>query len=121
MSKYGDWLDMSIRLKTLKEKEMRTRKELCIEIFEGRAGAEKKKFEADGFKIIAENAIGHKIDEASLKAMWEELTETETESIAWKPALKLANYKKLPADKLIHECITSKPSAPTLKVTKIEE
>jgi len=112
---------MSTRLKTLKAKEMRVRKELCNEIFEGQTGALKKKFEEDGYKIQAESGVGYKIDEASLKAMWEEITETEAEVIDWKPALKLAAYKKLPTHMLIHECVTSKPSAPTLKVIKIEE
>ena len=120
-NKYANWLAMSIRLKSLKELEMKTRKQLCAEIFEGQVGALKKKFEEDGYKIVAENTVGYKLDEVNLKAMWEELTEAETQVIDWKPALKLGDYKKLPANVLLHECITVKPSTPTLKVTEIKE
>lgn len=118
-NKFKNWLDMSTRLKLLKDLEMKTRKELCAEIFQGQVGAMKKKFEEDGFSIVAENTVGYKLDEEVLKAIWEELSEPETNVIEWKPALKLADYKKLPPNALIHECITVKPSAPTLKVTEL--
>jgi hypothetical protein len=120
LSKFEDWLSMSTRLKTLKAKEMKTRKELCNEIFQSRSGALKEKFELGDYSVVAEMGVSFKLDEAGLKAMWEELSEEETQAVAWKPALKLAAYKKLSADKLIHECVTSKPAAPTLKMTKIE-
>lgn len=118
-NKYKSWLDLSIRLKSLKELEMKTRKQLCAEIFGGQVGALKKKFKEGGYLIVAENTVGYKLDEENLKVMWEELTEAETQVVDWKPVLKLAKYKKLPKEVLLHECITSKPSAPTLKVTKL--
>jgi len=119
MSKYANWLKMSEQLKSLKEVEMKTRKELCAEIFQGQVGAMKKKFDEDGYRIVAENTVGYKLDEEALSAIWKELSELETNSVDWKPSLKLTEYKKLPSTALIHECVTVKPSAPTLKVIEL--
>ena len=121
MNKYAEWLSMSTRLKTLKAKEMKKRKELCMEIFEGRVGKMKKKFEHEGYLIEAANAISYKLDTANVKAMWEDLSEAEVEAVDWKPDLKLAAYKKLDKKALLHECVIAKPAAPTLKVVKVED
>lgn len=121
MSKYTDWLAMSNRLKDLKAKEMKVRKELCIDIFKDSPSLNKKKFRDGDYLVEAVIGTSYKVDSQALQAMYDELTEAEEEVLTWTPSLKMAAYNKLPADCLIHECVTSKPAAPTLKVTLKKE
>jgi hypothetical protein len=101
LSKIKDWIDLSETLKVIKEAEMRLRKELCVDILQGLAFPCKKTVTLDGIEVKAENGISYGIDEAAVK---------------YKPSLVMAAYKKLPKDSLLHEVVTSKPTAPTLKV-----
>jgi len=106
-------------LKTLKAKELKLRKELCVDIFDGRVGVEKKKFTEDGFNINAENKVTYKLDPDSTTMMFSEFTDGDREAIKWKPELKMKEYKKISEGSLLHECITIKPATPTLKVTPV--
>lgn len=121
MNKYAEWLQMSLDLKELKEKEMKRRKELCAEIFEGKIGKMKKKFMSDNYEVVAESGVGQKIDKEVLMEMWEELDETEKAAVKWDPSLVAAGYKLVKSTSLLNECITTKPSSPTLKVREIIE
>ncbi len=119
--KYIEWLSLSKRLKKLKEDEMKLRKELCSKIFGGKVGAQKEKLKEGNLKIDAESKISYKLDNTQLKAMWDELSDAEKESTKWTAALAMTNYRKLNPDSLIHECVTTKPAAPTLKITILED
>jgi len=121
MNKYAEWLSMATRLKTLKNAEMKLRKELCAEIFEGKVNETKKTFKFEGYEITANNAVTYKLDAEGIEAVWEELPPDEKQVIQWKPALILAAYKKLPSyDCMVHDYVTISPAAPTLKVGRLE-
>ncbi len=119
MNKYAKWLQMSTDLKKLKEAEMRYRKELCIEIFEGKIGKMQKIFEFEGYKIVAKNSVSTKLDKEAITTMWDDLTDIEKTAIKWEPFLIAKEYKNVNKNSILQECITVKPSAPTLQVTKL--
>lgn len=121
MNKYLVWRQMSIKLKALKAEEMKMRKELCIEIFDGQLGEATKKFEIDeGYTVHAKSGVSHKLDERLVNQMFNEFSEEDKNALKFKPSLKLREYKKLGDDSLLHEAVEVKPSAPTLKVELIK-
>ena len=117
MNKYREWLELSDRLKALKAKEMKMRKELCAEIFEGKFGAMKETFTSDNMKVVAENTVTYKLDIAGVSSVWEDLSTMQKTAVRWKPELILAQYKALVEPGILQECVTIQPAAPTLKVT----
>ncbi len=117
MSKLAKWMQLSKLLKDTKEAELLLRKEICSEILKGRLGEIREKAIYDGHNIVVESKVNRSIDSAVLNAIWDSLTEEDTNCIEFKPSLKLANYRKLLRDSLLHEAITEKPSeTPTLEV-----
>ncbi len=119
MNKYADWLQKSLELKDLKAAEMKLRKELCTEIFGGKVGKMRKKFMSDEFEVTAENSVAKKVDKEALTEMWDELSELEKAAIKWDPSLVAAGYKIVGENSILHECVTTKPTTPTLKVREI--
>ena len=116
MDKLNEWIKISIELKDLKNREMTLRKELCTSIFEGIQAPGRKRFTVDNYDLVAENTINHKLDTKSSTEMFSELTEPEKNAIRWKAELNLREYKKLPDDCLLQECVTITPGTPRLSL-----
>jgi len=113
---FNDWLDLSQDLKYIKEKEMRLRKEIAADILEGLVPPCKKKLDIDGVSIQVDNGVSHNVDREVVNAIFADLSAADKEALKFTPELKLREYKKLPKESLLHEAITKKPSAPTIKV-----
>lgn len=112
-----DWIELSALLKRAKEEEVIARRELCQRLVGNQLGEFSVKGEIDGITVKVTSRVNRTLDKAVLAALWEDLTESEKECIDFKPALKLANYRKLSYDSTLHEAITEKPSeTPTLEV-----
>jgi len=124
MNKLEHWADLQRRLKSIKEEEMNLRRELCIGMIGSHPlenGRVTVKGEVGNLSYKASQALGYTVDQATLSSLWGSLSQDERDSIAYKPSLKLANYRKLSDDSLLHEAITAKLSAPTLSVEVIPE
>jgi len=125
MNKYLEWKQLSSDLKELKAKEMKMRKELCYEMFKGEQGQIKIKhefeFENTTFLAVADGKIGYKLDESLVNQMFSEFSDEEKNVLNFKPVLKLAAYKQLRADALLHDAVTTVQAAPTLSVEIIKQ
>ena len=80
----------------------------------------KKKVTQWGYTITAENTVSYNLNEALVNQMFAELSDVDKNALVFKPNLVLKMYKKLDKDSLLHEAVTVKPSAPTLKLTMEE-
>lgn len=116
--KIEEWLTLSNELKAIKEKEIKLRREICLELFEGKVGEFKHNADFGMFEVQAESKLNRKVDVVTINAMFEVLTDQEKSCLRFKPEINLTQYRKLPDDSQLHEAITETPSpTPVLKVT----
>jgi len=111
-----DWHNKQQRLKELKAEEMKLRKSICADLLAGKILPAKTTLILGELEVIAKNDLSYSVDSPVLEALWPELSDEEKKAIIYKPNLVMKIYKTLSEDSLIQEAITSKPSAPTLKV-----
>ena len=95
---------------------MQLRKEICAKILKGMSFPCKKTVEIEGYSVKAENTVSYNLNEALVNQMFAELSDTDKNALVFKPNLVLRMYKKLDKNSLLHEAVTVKPSAPTLKL-----
>jgi hypothetical protein len=119
MGIFEEWKELQKDLKRIKAREMELRKEICANILEGIELPASKKLEHAGERITAKQTLSYAIDESTLNTMWADLSNEEQSAIRFKPNLAMREYKKLPEDSILHEAVTCKPAAPTLKVEAI--
>jgi hypothetical protein len=116
--KLEEWLTVSNQLKQLKDKEIKLRREICLELFEGKQGAFKHNQTFGILDVSAESKINRKIDLVTVNALYENLTNSEKACLRVKYELNMTQYKSLPEDSQLHEAVTETPSpTPVLKVT----
>lgn len=116
--KIEEWLTVSNGLKALKEKELKLRREVALEMAKGSTGEFKVHAEYELFDIQAEFKMNRKVDAITIHAMFEGLNDHEKACIKFDPKLNLSQYRKLPDDSMLHEAVTETPSpTPVLKVT----
>lgn len=117
-NKITDWFVLRKDLKKLKKDEMKLRVEICRELNTENAPAPVKlEYRSDWITMVAEYKLSYSLDEAVFDSILEDLSKEEIDAVKHTPNLKLKEYKKLPEDSLLHEAVTSKPAAPTLKET----
>ena len=120
MSKYEKWLQLSSELKLIKEREMRLRREIAFDIAGGDfSGETKMNKEEDGFSATVSFTLSRSLDEDVLSTVRAHLTEQERNCVKFKPSLIMKEYKEIGANSILHEAVTTKPSAPTLKVVPL--
>lgn len=120
MNKYLEWLRASEDLKTAKAKELQLRNALCDELLSEKLEGSLT-VRDQGYKITATAKLTRSIDQAVLESIWDNLPDEERECIAYKPSLKLANYKRIEQQGgLLMEAITVKPAQASLKIEPIE-
>jgi len=122
MNKLQKWSQLQKQLKVLKEEEMDLRRELCTGIIADSPlsnGRVTVKGTVGELAYTASQALGYNIDQSVLSTIWNSLSPEEKEAIVYKPNLGLAKYRKLGEDSLLHEAVTARLSAPTLKVEVI--
>lgn len=114
--KYMEWYSLLMKLQDIKEQEMKLRKELCENLFNGKVGRFVVTDKFPEFKAKATSKVTTSLDEDVLKEMYEELSELEQAAIKFKPTLVAKQYNKLPLTSLLHEAVIQKPATPTLKI-----
>ena len=114
--KLKKWYELSQKVKELKAKEQRLRREICEEMFDGKLGEFAVGREYGNYSVKATSRVTRSIDETVLESIEEDLTAQELSCIKRKASLVLASYKKLPGDSLLYEAITEKPAMPSLKL-----
>ena len=113
------WAELQRKLKSLKEEEMNLRRELCVGIIADSPlenGRVTVKGQVGDLSYQASQVLGYTVDQATLSTIWGSLSPEEREAITYKPSLGLAKYRKLGEDSLLHEAVTARLAAPTLKV-----
>lgn len=112
------WVEVSERLKILKEEEAQLRRDICAELIAGTAmdkGKAKVTSIMNNYKVVAVQSLSYSIDKTILRAIWADLTVVEKECIKTEPRVWETKYKNLGEHSLLHEAITSRLGMPTLK------
>ena len=108
------WQEVYESMKTIKQKEMDIRVEICEQIFNNARETVKK--EIGPYKVKAVYKINSRVDEAAYLSLKPQLTVEEEEAIKVKYDLVKSKFNKLRPTSLLHQCIISKPGTPTLEV-----
>ena len=104
---------LAIQLKAIKDAEAKLRREICDELLKGRHTGTHN-FDICGMKVKAVKSVSMRIDS---KIDVDSLTDEEKALIAWKPSLKIGDYKKTTSDTSnLDEFIVVTPSMPTLTI-----
>ena len=118
VGKLRQWVEARKQMEYWKAAEVELRRSICLDILDGDFSERTVKAEYDGVPVKVSQRSTRSIDQAALSTLWPELEEEAKNCIDFKPSLKLANYRKLSQDSLLHEAITEKPSpTPTLEVS----
>ncbi len=122
------WRIANAQLKELKELEMRLRNKLFFDFFDDPSEGVNVRQSLIGSEEVCLKAV-HKInrtvDEAALRTLWSELTETGIpmeKLIKYSPHIVLEEYRKL-SDKhrrVFDQVLTIKPGAPVLSIYEKE-
>ena len=118
------WKALSLQLKKLKGEEADMRREICEEIIadtEMKNGRVTVKDHMDGYDIKAVQTLSYTLDVAVLGTIWKHLSECEQACVQMVPKLKLAPYKNLPEDSLLHEAIVTRLAMPVLTAEQVGE
>lgn len=120
-SKIGRWNELQAKLASIKDEEMKLRKEIFEECFptpvEGTATVDMP----EGWKLKGNYKLTRSIDEAALPAVLAELRKHKVPTdtiITYKPNLSLSDYRKLDPkwQRVLEQALTVKPGAPTLEL-----
>ena len=114
--KFHKWMNLAATLRDVKAREMILRKEIAADILEGLVPPCKSKVSFGEIKTQIENTVSHNVDRDVVNSIFSDLSIEDKEALKFIPELKLREYKKLPKDSLLHEAVTTKPSAPTIKI-----
>lgn len=120
-SKIGRWNELQAKLASIKDEEMKLRKEIFEECFptpvEGTATIDMP----EGWALKGTYKLTRSIDEAALPAVLAELRKHKVSTdtiITYKPNLSLSNYRKLDPKwrRVLEQAMEIKPGAPTLEL-----
>ena len=110
--------ELSAQLKELKEKESKLRREICLQLLEGKA-AGTHKFEYPGLLVKATKGYNYALDQEKLADIIDKLPADQYECLNIKYALKMGEYKNLEDTDMLDECITVSEAMPTLTIEHI--
>jgi hypothetical protein len=120
-SKIGRWNELQGQLSSIKDAEMKLRKEIFDACFpsptEGTNNAEMP----EGWTLKGTYKLTRSLDEAALPAVVSELHKHKVSTdtlITYKPSLSLSAYKKLDPrwQKVLEQAMEIKPGAPSLEL-----
>ena len=116
--KIQEWQDVESDMKVLKALELKLRKEICEELFEGRQGTFTVSDTifvegTNGIKVTASSKTTMALDEEMLDEL--ALTDIEEQCIKYKASLVKSALNELDVDSPLWDCITEKPATPGLK------
>lgn len=112
------WIKLSNKLAQIKETEMDLRKQIADHILAGKVKGSKTAT-IGKYKLSATAKVNTKIEREELQAIWPDLTAAEKAAVKFDPKLVAVEYKKVPANSIIHSVITDTPGAPSLSVKGI--
>lgn len=118
-SKVLEWMKLAADLKNLKAKEMELRKELCEEVLGDKVKGTDHLI-VEGLDLAATGKVNTTLDPEMLQSIWNDLSQKERDCIVHKPSLVAKNYKDLDGTSTLHQAVTTKPGAPSLKVKPVE-
>ena len=124
LSPIEKWSKIKAFLTTAKEKEAQMRRDLCADILEGvpmDKGKARLKDVIQGYGVTAVQELSYSLDVDLVKEMWSDLSDAEKECVKTKVYLWDTGYKKLPADSLLHQAVTTRLAMPKLEAKKLEE
>lgn len=121
IKKVQAWTEIEAKMKQLKSQEMKMRKEICDELFQGRVGTftvneELKKL---GIKLTAASKTTLSLDKEELENMV--LTPAQEACIKYTPSLLKTGLDNLEEDDELFSIITEKAAAPSLKATALKD
>lgn len=120
-TKIGRWNDLQSKLASIKDEEMKLRKEIFEQCFptpvEGTATVDMP----EGWKLKGTYKLTRSLDEAALPAVIAELHKHKVATdqlITYKPSLSLSTYRKLDPkwQRVLEQAMEIKPGAPTLEL-----
>lgn len=121
-SKIEQWIEAQEKMRYWKELELRLRKEICGEIFEGHTivnDQEKTvKLVLDGYPVKAVYKVNTKIDKVAFAEVWPLLDELEKECFHFNPVLEKGKLEFIAADSMVYDIISTEPATPTLTLEK---
>lgn len=117
---YEDWINARNVLAEAKIEELRLRNAICETHLEDILEGSSTSVFAD-LKITVTAKLNRSIDPSVLETIWDDLTGEEQECVQYKPALVLANYRKIEetGGKLM-EAVTVKPAQSSLKIIPVK-
>lgn len=122
INKYNQWLEATYELKRFKKEELSLRKEIIESHGDDHTFEGKEKETVENFELEYGYGLTRSLDRPALDMIWDELSDEEKNCIDWAPKIKLKELKSLEAlgpDSKLLDCITTKPSLSTLKITDI--
>lgn len=120
-AKIGRWNDLVSQLSSIKDQEMKLRKEIFDACFPDPVEGTNKIDMPEGWVLKGTYKLTRSLDEAALPAVVAELRKhkVNTDSlISYKPSLSVSAYKKLDAkwQKVLEQAMETKPGAPSIEL-----
>lgn len=120
-SKIGRWTQLQNQLVSIKDEEMKLRKEIFEECFPSPTEGASTIDMPEGWKLKGTYKLTRSLDEAALPAVIAELHKHKVATdqlIAYKPNLSLSAYRKLDEKwrRVLEQAMEIKPGAPTLEL-----
>jgi hypothetical protein len=120
-TKIGRWNELQAQLVTIKDQEMKLRREIFAACFPAPTEGTNKLELPEGWTMKATYKLNRSLDEAALPAVLAELRKHKVnteELVSYKPSLSLSAYKKLDPRwvAILDQVVTTTPGAPTLEL-----
>jgi hypothetical protein len=120
-TKIGRWNELQAQLVTIKDQEMKLRREIFAAGFPAPTEGTNKLELPEGWTMKATYKLNRSLDEAALPAVLAELRKHKVnteELVSYKPSLSLSAYKKLDPRwvAILDQVVTTTPGAPTLEL-----
>ena len=119
-SKLSAWAEAEAALGRAKATELALRLEICKEVLAGKPKGVAHLI-VDGFDVAATAKINTKIDKEVLDTIWPSLSQTEKESVRFKPEIVAKQYGFLDAKSNLHQAVITTPGTPSLEIKPIKE
>jgi hypothetical protein len=120
-TKIGRWNELQSQLSSIKDQEMKLRKEIFDACFPNPTEGTNKTDMPEGWSLKGTYKLTRSLDEAALPAVLTELHKHKVRTddvVVYKPSLSMTGFKKLD-DKWQHvleQAMVTKPGAPTLEL-----
>lgn len=111
----AEWLALKEQINALNEKERAIRMKICEMVLDGKTEGSKTKV-VDDVKLSATAILTYSVDRGELDIYQDELTDDDRAALDYKPVIKKRQYRTLPDDSRLRQCVTITPGMPQLKV-----